>query len=66
MNIDYKKQRDEALKAVIMFRKMGDKEMANNYLDLAVRLNQLRTDIDPIKFEDKDKSDNVIKQMYKI
>lgn len=46
--IDYKKQRDEAVNAFVMFRKLGDNKMAEAYLNLAVRLNQLRTDIEPV------------------
>ncbi|HEC64018.1 MAG TPA: hypothetical protein ENI23_01850 [bacterium] len=46
--IDYKKERDDALKSMVWFKKIGDDKMAEAYLNLAVRLNQLRTDIKPI------------------
>ena len=47
--IDYKKARDEALAAMIKFKRLGDDKMAEAYLNLAAHINVIRTDIDPIK-----------------
>ena len=49
MEKDYKKQRDKALRAMVKFSKLGDKKMAEAYLNLAVEFNNLRTVIEPIK-----------------
>ena len=46
--IDYKKLRDEAIAAMVEFRKMGDNEMANAYLNLAAHIVKIRTEIDPV------------------
>ena len=46
--IDYKKARDEAIAAMVEFRKMGDDKMANAYLNLAAHIQAIRTDIEPI------------------
>ena len=40
--IDYKKLRDEAIAAMVEFRKMGDNEMANAYLNLAAHIVKIR------------------------
>ena len=47
--IDYKKLRDEAIEAMIQFRKMGDDKMAEAYFNLAVHINNNRIYIDPIE-----------------
>ena len=47
--IDYKKLRDEAIEAMIKFRKMGDMELANHYFTLAAHIQSIRTDIDTMK-----------------
>ena len=46
--IDYKKARDEALAAMVEFKKLGDNKMANAYLNLAAHIQAIRTDIEPI------------------
>ena len=46
--IDYIKARDEALAAMIEFRKLGDNKTANAYLNLAAHIQAIRTDIEPI------------------
>ena len=43
--IDYKKAKNEALKAMVEFEKMGDKKMANNYLNLAAHIQSIRTSV---------------------
>ena len=50
--VDYIKARDEALAAMVEFRKMGDDKMANAYLNLAVHIQAIRTDIEPITTSD--------------
>ena len=47
--IDYKKERDKALEAMVEFRKLGDDKSAELMLNLAVHINNLRTEIEPIK-----------------
>ena len=46
--IDYKKLRDEAMEAFVQFRKMGNNEMAEAYLNLAAHIVKVRTEIDPV------------------
>ena len=46
--IDYKKLRDEAIEAFVQFRKMGNNEMAEAYLNLAAHIVKVRTEIDPV------------------
>ena len=46
--IDYKKLRDEAIAAKVEFRKMGNNEMAEAYLNLAAHIVKIRTEIDPV------------------
>ena len=46
--IDYIKARDEALAAMVEFRKMGDDKMAMAYLNLAAHIQSIRTDIESI------------------
>ena len=46
--IDYKAERDKALKAMVEFQKLGDAKMAEAMLNLAVHINNLRTEIEPI------------------
>ena len=51
---DYKKIRDEAIEAAVVFRKLGDTEMAEEYLNLATRINNIRVHIDPVKIVNKE------------
>lgn len=47
--IDWKKERDKALDAMVAFRKLGDMRMADECLKLAAHINMIRTEIEPIK-----------------
>ena len=46
--IDYKKLRDDVIEEMIEFRKLGDDKMAENCLNLAVHINNLRVHPDPL------------------
>lgn len=46
--INYKEERDKALGYMVEFSKLGDKKMADEMLKLAVHINRLRTEIEPV------------------
>jgi hypothetical protein len=44
--VDYKNMRDEPLEAMVLFIKLGDKEMADAYLKLAANIHSISTKIE--------------------